>query len=76
MIPFMEYLKAYDGLSKRTRILYGIMFMIMFFTPLLLPQVYIPHMLIILFMACREIYKVFAGEIVPFFKSKKAVKTA
>ncbi len=74
IVPFMEYLKAYDTLSKKTRIIYGAMFMFLMFTPILLPQVYIPHVLIIIFMVSAEMYKIVRREIIPFFKNKKKSK--
>ena len=74
IIPFMEYLMEYDSLSKRNRIIYGVLFMFLMFTPILLPQFFIPHALIVIFMAACEVYKVTGKEIIPWFKNRKKIK--
>ena len=76
IIPFMEYLMAYDSMSKRSKLIYGIIFMLLMFTPVLLPQFFIPHALSIIFMLSYEIYKVISSEIIPWFKKRSALKRA
>ena len=71
MIPFMEYLMSFDSLSRPIRILYGCAFMFMMLTPILLPQIYIPHMLIISSMLAYEEYKVIKNEILPRLGRKR-----
>ena len=71
IIPFIEYIRSYDKLDRRTQRLYGFMFMFLLLTPLLLPLIYLPHALIVLFMACREIYKVLRYEIIADAREKR-----
>ena len=71
IIPFIEYLRSYDSLDKTTQRLYGFMFMFLLLTPVLLPLIYLPHALIVLFMAGREILKVFKQEIIADSKKIK-----
>ena len=72
IIPFIEYLRSYDSLDRTTQRLYGFMFMFLLLTPVLLPLIYLPHALIVLFMAVLEILRVFKQEIIPDYKEKKS----
>ena len=71
LIPFMEYFKSYDSLSKRNRIIYGALFMFIFIVPIMIPQFYIPHTLIIIFMVACEVYKIITKEMIPRIKGRK-----
>ncbi|MBE6667260.1 MAG: DUF2029 domain-containing protein [Ruminococcaceae bacterium] len=73
IIPFIEYLRSYDRLDRKTQRLYGFMFMFLLLTPLLLPLIYLPHAIVVLFMACREIYKVIKYELIADVREKKAL---
>lgn len=72
IIPFIEYIRSYDSLDRLTQKLYGFMFMFLLLTPLLLPLIYLPHALVVLFMAGREIYKVLRYELIADSRKKKA----
>ncbi len=74
VIPFMEYIMSYDSLSRAKQAIYGGMFMFLMLTPLLIPQIYIPNMLIISTMAGMETVSVIKNEMLPYFKNKKAAK--
>ena len=71
IIPFIEYLRSYDSLDRTTQKLYGFMFMFILLTPLLLPLIYLPHAIVVLFMAVWEIVKVIKHEIIADSKRKK-----
>lgn len=76
IIPFLEYLRAYDSLPLWKRKLYGAMFMFMFVTFLLLPQCFIPHALIVMAMLIIEQKNVVQNDIIPRIKAKRSAKTA
>lgn len=76
IIPFMEYFKNYDSIPKKERIMYLALFMFIAITPIMIPQFYIPHALIVIFIMCYEGTKVIRKDIIPFFKNRKKLKEA
>ncbi len=76
IIPFMEYLKEYNNLSKKNRITYGCLLMFLMFTPILFSLFLLPHSLIIIFMMVYEQLRVVRYEIIPYFKRRRAPKNA
>ena len=76
IIPFLEYLRAYDSLPTWKCKLYGAMFMFMFIAILLLPQCFIPHALIILVMLIMEQKNVVQNDMLPRIGAKVSSKKA
>jgi len=74
IIPFMEYISAYDTLSKRSRVVYGAIFMLIAFTPLIIPQFFIPYVLAVIFMMGCEEYKIIRYEMIPWFSNRRKAK--
>ena len=72
IIPFMEFLRSYDGYSRRKQMAYTAGFLVLFTTLFLLPQCFVPHALILLAMFCAEAHGVIKGELIPYFKKKRA----
>lgn len=62
IIPFMEYIRAYETLSPKKRRLYTFLFCFLFFCPMILAQQYIFHTAAIILMATLEIKEVIQNE--------------
>ncbi len=71
IIPFMEYLKNYDILSRCKRISHGLMFLLAFFTPFIIPQIYIPYTLAVIAISSAEQFSVIKAEMLPRLFNKK-----
>ena len=71
IIPFMEFIRCYDNLSKRKQRLYSAGFFLLFFTAFLLPQCFIPHTLVLASMFVAEAYGVIKGELIPYLHRKR-----
>ncbi len=69
-IPFIVLIRDWHKVSKGKQLLYGALFLFLFFTPALLPQCFVPHALCILLMLVLELKEVIGGEIVPYLKRK------
>ena len=74
VIPFLEFIRSYDEISKGKRMCYGAMFLFMMITPFMIPQVYIPYTLILVFMATSEEFGIIKNEFIPWIRSKRSVK--
>lgn len=72
IIPFMEFIRHYDELSRRKQRLYTAGFFVLFFTAFLLPQCFIPHSVVLLAMFLSEAVGVIRGELIPYFRRKSA----
>lgn len=60
LLPFMEFIRTYDSHAKSKQILYTVLFAMLFFTPLIMPQQFIIHSLAVIVMfaiECKEVLK-------------------
>ncbi len=76
VIPLMEFLFHCEDFSPRKRTAYQIIFMLLFFTPFIMPQFYIPHALIVVGLWVTELVTVTRGEVLPYLKARRAAKNA
>ena len=76
LIPFMEFIKEYESFERTEAHLYVAMFMFLFCTFALIPQVYLLHTVTIFAMLAIECTRAFKRDIIPYFKNKKALKEA
>ncbi len=76
VIPLMEFLFHCEEFSKKRRITYEILFLILFFTPFIMPQFYIPHALIILALWGMELRRIRKEELLPLLSKRKTHKDA
>lgn len=76
LIPFMEFIKDYDSFEKTEAHLYIAMFMFIFCTFTLIPQIYLLHTVTVFAMLAIECTRAFRKDIIPYFKNKKALKEA
>jgi hypothetical protein len=75
IIPFIQFIKDYDGIDKKKRTLYSALFFFLFFTLTILPAYFILHSLAVFIMFAIECYSVISKEIIPFFTAKKKQRT-
>ena len=75
LIPFMEFLRAYDVLPTWKRRLYGALYLLLFLTFAVLPQCFVPHTLIVLTMMVTEGLTVVRNEILPWLRGSKERRT-
>ena len=75
VIPLVEFLFHCNGLSKKRRVTYEILFLAIFFTPLVMLQIFIPHALIILTLWILEILRITREELIPRISRHKANQT-
>ena len=71
LIPFFEFLIAYDSFSKRQKGFYSICFLLLFFTPMILTKYFIAHTLIIILMLIVETRKVTQTELLPAIAARR-----
>ncbi len=71
LLPFMEFLKSYDLLPIFKRKLYTVLFLVLFFTPMILPKNFILQSLAVIIMLVTECTGIFTNEL---FKRKRALK--
>ena len=77
VIPLLELLLHYEQLPLKKRRLYTPLLLALFFTPFIIPQYYIPHTLLILFMWGAECTWVIRDEVIPSIIQKiKAKETS
>jgi len=76
LLPFMEFLKSYEEFSVFDRRLYFWSFMFIFCALVLIPQNYLVHTILIISLAIRECKRAFKNDVIPFLKSKKALKAS
>lgn len=69
-IPFMEFIRAYETLSQRKRTAYTLMFLVLFFTPFILPKNFIVQSLIVVALYLSECTAVIKDEL--FARLKRA----
>lgn len=62
LLPFMEFLKEYDSIERRKRLLYTVLFFIIFFAPLILAKNFILQALCVVIMLALETATVFGNE--------------
>ena len=63
LLPFMEFIKNYDSLPSAKRYLYTVLFLIIFFTPLILPKYFILQSLAVIVMLSVECSNVLKKEL-------------
>ena len=61
-LPFMEFIRAYDTLTRKKRTAYTIIFMLLLLTPTLIPFNFIPHSLAVMAMLGMECVGVIKNE--------------
>ncbi len=71
IVPLLEFIFHYEEISAKRRRLYTPLFLILFFTPFIMPQFYIPHALLILAMWGCEIVWFIRDEAIPFIQKDK-----
>ena len=71
IIPFMQFIKDYDYIGKKKRILYSALFFFLFFTLTILPACFILHSLAVFTMFAVECYSVISKEMIPYFTKKR-----
>ncbi len=64
LMPFMEYIRSYDELDSVTKYLYGILFLVIFFAPLILSKNFILQSLSVVIMLVRECIGVLKKELI------------
>ncbi|MBE6577867.1 MAG: DUF2029 domain-containing protein [Ruminococcaceae bacterium] len=74
LLPFMEFLRGYEDMDKRRRILYTVTFLFLFLTPTILAKNFIVHSLLIIIMLGVECARVFKCEMLPNIRKKALVK--
>ena len=62
ILPFIEFITAYDKISSAKRAFYTFAFIFIFFTPTMLAQNYIIHQLIVVSMLSTELWSVAKGK--------------
>ena len=71
IVPLLEFIFHYEEMPAKRRKFYTPLFLILFFTPFIMPQFYIPHALMILTMWGAEIIWVIRDEAIPFIQKQK-----
>ena len=71
VIPFMEFLRAYNTLPKWKQRLYVALYIFLFLTFAVLPQCFVPHTLAVITMMAVEGWTVLQGEIIPWLRGTK-----
>jgi hypothetical protein len=61
-LPFMEFIRSYDTLTRSRRVAYTIIFMLLLLTPTLIPFNFIPHSLAVMVMFGMECVGVIKNE--------------
>ena len=74
IIPFMEFIKEYDAIDKKKRILYSVLYFFIFFTLTILPKYFILHSVAVFIMFITECRDVIKQEVIPYFASRKENK--
>lgn len=63
ILPFMEYIKNYDKMSRNKQKLYFCSFMVLFITFFILPKFFVLHSAVVLTMLVVELVSVYKNEI-------------
>ena len=70
-LPFMEFIRTYDSLKKFKQVLYTVLFAIIFFTPLIMPQQFIIQSAAVIVMFTIECKDILSKEL---FASSSSAK--
>ena len=62
LLPFMEFFKEYDSIEPRKRLLYTVLFFVLFLAPLILAKNFILQALAVIIMLTLELITVFGNE--------------
>ena len=74
IIPFMEFIKEYDNINKKKRILYSVLYFFIFFTLSILPKYFILHSVAIFVMFITECRDIIKKEVLPYLALRKEKK--
>lgn len=72
LLPFMQFIKNYDDMSEIRKKLYTVLFIVIFFTPAILPKYFILQSLAVIVMLVFECKEVFKNELLKPKEAKAA----